>query len=246
MRHIHKQGDGGYHLDQAHQHPPETAQEATSRWGSFRGKSQVLECLLAEQFQLCCYTELRADLHGLGYHIEHVENKSQAPMRTFDYRNLAASALASDTIPALRERQASDHLSKDLFGGHASGKQKSVDMQRFISPHQTDCCRFFAYLSDGRVVPAVALSQQDKQRADYTIDLLNLNSPFLQVERRKWWHELDDLIDEHYQKDMDLLCLAAVDLVPVANKLSPFFSITRHLFGPIAEKVLNQSAPQLL
>ena len=246
MRHIHKQGDGGFQLNQSHQRPPETAQEASSRWGNFSGKSQVLEYLLAEQFQLCCYTELRADLHGLGYHIEHVENKSQAPMRTFDYRNLAASALASHAIPALRERQASDHLPKDLFGGHASGKQKSVDMQRFITPYQTDCRRFFAYLSDGRVVPAAALSPQDKQRADYTIDLLNLNSPFLQVERRKWWHELDDLIDEHYQNNMDPLCLAAVDLVPVANKLSPFFSITRHLFGPIAEKVLNQSAPQLL
>lgn len=246
MRHIHKQGDGGYDLDQAHQHPPETAEQASSRWRSFNGKQQVLECLLAEQYHLCCYTELRADQYDLGYHIEHVENKSQAPQRTFDYSNLAASALASHAINELKERQELDNLPQDQFGGHASGKQKSVDMLRFISPHQTDCRHFFAYLSDGRVVPTEGLSQPDKQRAIYTIDLLNLNSPFLQVERRKWWDELDLLMDEHLRKDMDLHCLAAVDLVPSANKLNPFFSITRHFFGRIAEKVLNQSAPQLL
>ncbi|EJT4385593.1 TIGR02646 family protein, partial [Salmonella enterica] len=49
--------------------------------------------LLNEQYHLCCYSEIRADLRGLGYHIEHVENKSQQPGRTFDYQNLAASAL---------------------------------------------------------------------------------------------------------------------------------------------------------
>lgn len=51
--------------------------------------------LLNEQYHLCCYSEVRADLRGLGYHIEHVENKSQHPERTFDYLNLAASALDS-------------------------------------------------------------------------------------------------------------------------------------------------------
>jgi uncharacterized protein (TIGR02646 family) len=246
MRHIRKQGDGGYHLNQAHQQPPQTAEQATRRWHSFSHKQQVLEYLLQEQYQLCCYSELRADEHGIGYHIEHVENKSQAPQRTFDYTNLAASALASDRLGSFLDQQEQRNLSADLFGGHAQGKQESVDMQRFVSPHQPDCARFFAYLSDGRVVPAEGLNQQDRDRALYTIDLLNLNIPFLQVERRKWWDELDQLVDEHLSKAMDLHYLASVDLVPTAHRLSPFFTMTRQFFGRIAEDVLHQSAPQLL
>lgn len=246
MRYIRKQGDGGYHLEVANQQPPQHSEEATSRWRRFNHKQEVLQYLLQEQYQLCCYTELRADEHGLGYHIEHIENKSQAPQRTFDYTNLAASALASDRLRSFIDQQKEQNLPADLFGGHATGKQKAVDMQRFISPHQHDCARFFAYLSDGRVVPANDLDQQDKARAQYTIELLNLNSPFLQVERRKWWDELDQLLGEHLSKEMDLHCLASVDLVPIAHRLSPFFSLTRQFFGRIAEDVLNERAPELL
>lgn len=246
MRHIRKQGDGGYHLNCAQQQPPQTAEQATSRWSSFSYKQQVLGLLLEEQYQLCCYSELRADEHGLGYHIEHVENKSQVPQRTFDYANLAASALNDKQFKAFKEQMAEKSLPDDLFGGHAQGKQRLVDMQRFVSPHQPDCARFFVYLSDGRVVPAGGLNPQDQARASYTIDLLNLNSPFLQVERRKWWDELDDLLDEHLSKEMDLHHLVAIDLLPTAYRLSPFFTMTRQFFGRIAEDVLHQSAHHLI
>jgi uncharacterized protein (TIGR02646 family) len=97
MRCITKQGSGGYHLNLAHGNPPLTDAQATSRWRSFRRhRQQVLQSLLDEQYHLCCYSELRADQESLGYHIEHVENKSQNPPRTFDYGNLAACALDSD------------------------------------------------------------------------------------------------------------------------------------------------------
>lgn len=246
MRHISKQGDGGYHLTQAHQQPPQTAKQATSRWHSFNHKPQVLEFLLQEQYQLCCYSELRADKHRLGYHIEHVENKSQVPERTFDYTNLAASALDDKRTKAFKAQMAEENLPAGLFGGHAQGKQQSVDMERLISPHQPDSARFFAYLSDGRIVPAEGLNQQEKERAQYTIDLLNLDCPFLQVERRKWWDELDQLMGEHQSKEMDLHHLASIDLVPTKHRLSPFFTMTRRFFGRIAEDVLQQSAPNLL
>ncbi|ELI0860547.1 TIGR02646 family protein, partial [Salmonella enterica] len=74
--------------------------------------------LLNEQYHLCCYSEIRADLRGLGYHIEHVENKSQQPGRTFDYQNLAASALDSENGLHL--------FGINAFGGHARGKQEAV------------------------------------------------------------------------------------------------------------------------
>ncbi|SFU97655.1 retron system putative HNH endonuclease [Pseudoduganella namucuonensis] len=232
MRAIHKHGNGGYHLSQANEKPPQTAEQALTRWDSFRPKykREVIASLLNEQYHLCCYSELRADEEGLGYHIEHVENKSQNPQRTFEYSNLAASALGT---PDLSEYNAQGH---ELFGGHAPGKQQSVDPVRFVSCHQADCHRFFAYVSDGRVVPAQELVPQERERAQYTIDTLNLNSPYLVTQRRKWWDELDALFEEHVVKGWSLADLAAVDLVPVNNRLGRFFSLTRQFWGPAAEQ----------
>lgn len=241
MRYIRKQGEGGYYLKRPNTNPPQTKEEAARRWNRFGHKKELLQKLLSEQYQLCCYSEIRADLLGLGYHIEHIENKSQNPTRTFDYNNLAASALASNDLHQKSVQQ------QGVFGGHAPGKQQIVDMQRFISPCEVDCARFFAFLSDGRIVPNRRLTVEETDRALYTINLLNLNSPFLLTERRKWWDELEELITQHLQDDMDLHYLAKVDLTPSRPEtLHPFFSLTRQLFGPIAEKVLQQHAPELV
>ncbi|MCW5238480.1 retron system putative HNH endonuclease [Verminephrobacter eiseniae] len=244
MRAIQKQGSGGFHLHQAHATPPQKPQQASSRWRSFAHKQAVLQHLLDEQYHLCCYSELRADEEELGYHIEHVENKSQNPPRTFDYANLAASALDSaNDLGAFKAH------GNEVFGGHARGKTGAhdpVDMQRFISPHQPDCRKFFAYLSDGRVVPTAVLTAQEHAQAQYTIDTLNLNSPFLVTRRRQWWNELDHLFQEHVNKGWSLAHLAAVDLVPSAGKLSRFFSLARQFFGTVAEQTLQQQAPALL
>lgn len=241
MRHIRKQGAGGFYLQQAQGHPPQSATEATSRWSSFGHKPALLQNLLDEQFHLCCYSELRADQESLGYHIEHVENKSQNPARTFDYGNLAASALdSSNGLYTLK-------IQGDVaFGGHAPGKQSAVDTQRFISPHHSDCARYFSYLSDGRVVPASALTYTETSAARYTIDLLNLNSPLLIMHRRQWWDELDALLHEHTDKGWSLPDLVAIDLVPSGGRLSRFFSLTRQFFGVVAERTLQQQAPALV
>ena len=238
MRAINKQGMGGHGLRQAHTNPPLTSEQATSRWGSFGHKQTVMVALLDEQYQLCCYSEIRADQEGFGYHIEHVENKSQNPLRTFDYANLAASALRSDDLPNLNRSEA--------FAGHATGKQQACDTARFISCHQPDCVRYFAYLSDGRIIPSQSIDAIEQDRAQYTIDILNLNSPYLLTRRRQWWDELDSLFQEHTAKNWSLPHLAAVDLVPVAGGLSRFFSLTRQFFGQVAEQTLLQQAPVLV
>nr|WP_255522892.1 retron system putative HNH endonuclease [Rugamonas sp. CCM 8940] len=226
---------------QSHANPPQTAGEASSRWRGFAHKPSLMESLLDEQYHLCCYSELPADQEGLGFHIEHVENKSQNPPRTFDYANLAASALASENdLRAFKAR------GDELFGGHAPGKQAACDMVRFVSCHQADCHRFFAYVSDGRALPAKALDARETDRAQYTIDILNLNSPYLVTLRRKWWDELDELFQEHAEKGWSLIDLAAIDLVPVNRRLNRFFSQTRQFFGPLAEQALRQHAARLV
>lgn len=161
------------------------------------------------------------------------------PQRTFDYQNLAASALDSqnDLAPFRAQGQ-------EIFGGHA--KLGEYDEALFVSCHQADSARFFAYVSDGRVIPAEDLDEMDAAKAKYTIDLLNLNSPYLIPLRRDWWGELDQLFTEHQVKGWSVEHLAAVDLVPTGNKLSQFFSMTRQFYGRIAEQVLQQDGPQLV
>ena len=240
MRYIAKQGWGSGELSRENLQPPQTQNEAGKRWKRFgsHNKQALLPFLLNEQYYLCCYGELRADLRGFGYHIEHVENKSQQPGRTFDYQNLAASALDSEN--GLHQ------FGINAFGGHAQGKNKSVDMAKFIHCHLPDCSHYFAYVSDGRVVPAEGLSVQEKERAQYTIDLLNLNCGFLQTERRNHWDELERLFDEHIQKDWDLHQLIQLELVPTDGKLNEFFSLTRQFFKQDAEWVLQQHAPDVM
>jgi uncharacterized protein (TIGR02646 family) len=239
MRFIKKLGTGGYNLGQAHNHLPLNGQEARSRWSSFGYKTDVLGKLLDEQYHLCCYSEIRADILNLGYHIEHVQPKSKYHQLTFDYQNLAASAL--DSASDLQDFKAQ---TQEVFGGHAKGSQ--YDSNLFVSCHQPSCISFFAYLSDGRIVPKDGLNAIDTDKAIYTIGLLNLNSTYLITLRRSWWNELDDLFVEHESKGWDLKYLVAVDLVPTNGKVSQFFSITRHFFGPVAETVLQTNASHLV
>ncbi|ELG2675532.1 TIGR02646 family protein [Salmonella enterica subsp. enterica serovar Cerro] len=241
MRHVIKTRRGTGALLTAHEQPPQNSDQSTRRWQRFgrENKAALMTLLLNEQYHLCCYSEIRADLRGLGYHIEHVENKSQQPGRTFDYQNLAASALDSENGLHL--------FGINAFGGHARGKQEAVDMAKFIHCHLPDCSRYFAYLSDGRIVPADELNAQEMERAEYTIDLLNLNSGFLQTERRNHWEELEQLFEEHIEKGWDLQQLLQLELVPSPDhKLHEFFSITRQFFQQEAGQVLQIHAPALI
>ena len=236
MRFIRKRAFSSYYLDQAQANPPQTGGQAISRWSHFWHKDTVTQCLWDEQYGLCAYTELRPDEAGFGTHIEHVQPKSRYPQRTFDFSNLV--------LCALDESDLQTRAVNDRFGGHA--KLGEYDPALFVSCLQNDCPRFFAYLSDGRVVAAANLSVNETQQAQYTIDLLNLNAPYLLVQRKNWLDELDGLIDEHLDNDNSLEDLAAIDLLPTSGKLSRFFSATRQRFGWIAEQLLQEHAPELL
>lgn len=231
MRSIIKIGNGSRHLDRANNNPPTTEEEATNRWKSFRKhKARLVECLSYEQYGLCGYSEIRPDKVGLGTHIEHIEPKSKNPSRTFDYRNLILSALASDDL----QSRAKD----DVFGGHA--KARVYDSSLFVSCLNPICSQHFVYLLDGRVEPSNKLDQNTQKNAQYTIDLLNLNSPYLVNLRQNWLDEIDTLIDEHIINEGSLECLAGVDLLPHGEKLSEFFTATRQRFGSIAEIILRE------
>lgn len=223
--------------------PPATSEEASNGWNNFGGIRSVRNALLAEQYHLCCYSEVRADEVHLGYHIEHIENKSQNPSRTFDSTNLAASAIDSNLGFSQLKQQSGD-LKSNLFGGHALLKAQGVDMTKLVHPQLNNCANFFLYLSDGRIFPHPELDEQDKEKAKYTIRQLNLDCPYLRTLRRNWWQELQGKRDGW--DDVRALSVAQVDLVPSNGKLNRFFSLTRQFYGSLAEQTLAQQAPELL
>jgi uncharacterized protein (TIGR02646 family) len=232
MRYIHKQEYYNYYLNQAHKNPPISANQARSRWKSYRRHKEVLSCdLHGEQYGLCAYSEIRPDLEGFNTHIEHIQPKSRYPERTFDYFNLVLSTFSDDELKNLAKQ--------DCFGGHYKLGQYNADL--FISCLNPNCIDYFIYRLDGNIEPNRQLNSNEMKKAKETITLLNLNSPYLINKREKWIDELDTLIEEHLAEGQESLrCLASIYLTPCNNQLYPFFSAARQRFGTqLAEEILK-------
>ena len=235
MRTIHKGNYGGHHLEVEHQIPPQTKEEARRRWSAFNHKPQLTTLLVDEQYGQCAYSEINMAHHGIGCHIEHLEPRSLAPTRTFDYNNLVLSALSSNDLCTMEKN--------NVFAGHY--KLSRYDPDQFISCIDNDSAEHFVYLSDGRVTAKNSLEDIDQQKAEYTIELLNLNSPYLVNLRKRWLDELDQLIDEYLDNELSLIDLASVYLLPRNELLDSFFTANRQRFGRIGDRILKQEAPEL-
>ena len=234
MKFIEKRRSGGAGLARFHLSPPNSSSEARVGWRRFNKKKgrklNLRRDLEADQYGLCSYSEIRPDLHGIYWHVEHVKPKSKYPPLTFDYRNLALSALSDKDLAVFNESA--------YFGGHH--KKNEFDEAKFISCFDVHCEKFFLYRSDGRVVPKIELSDDDSERSKYTIDLLNLNSEYLVNKRRNWYEQLAGLIDENLDCAVTLEQLARSDLLPSEGRLMEFFSITRQLYGRVAERIMTE------
>jgi len=248
MKYIAKRKGQPDYLYDHHAHPPETASNAKTKWRRFVGGREyqlLFDALLKEQYGLCAYSEIRPDEHGLGFHVEHIKPKSQYPNQTFDHHNLVLSALSSQDLNALKikyddtEESGSKPMGSYCFGGHA--KLSRFNKLEFLSPLRAKAKRnYFLYLNTGRVVPNPVKTRRYQKRAQYTIDLLNLNHSMLVALRKEWIEEIDALIDEHLENDMCLESLASIDLISANGKLSNFYTATCQRFGTsITDIVLN-------
>lgn len=231
---------------------PATSEEATRRWKNFNGKTELSRQLLQQQYGLCCYTELNLTDFALeqhkGTHIEHERPKSMFPDRTFDYDNLLLCSLASEDLKHFPGQQ--------QFGGHFKGSNFVAGS--FVSPHQANCRDYFIYSSgSGEISPNLELPEDEQQKAQYTIDLLNLNAPFLKAERKQWLEEIEEclepLIDSSDLQSIELL--AETELTPAqrhdtklgynCDQLRKFHSAVRAVFGQLGEKVIQKHCPDI-
>lgn len=187
---------------------PSTSEEAAVRWDEFGGKKTVRNKLKLEQKGLCAYTEFNisafvslASSTQYGCHIERIKPKSRFPNETFDYENLVVSVLDAHDLYSIKQGELSvitqdpdDKSHLNYFGGHA--KFYFYDANFFISPTDPDCERFFAFLeASGEIVPSPHLDDAEQEKATYTINLLNLNHPFLQNQRRQRIEEVVNVLD---------------------------------------------------
>lgn len=255
MRHIKKRN--GFSTKelrvQCSQGAPTTAEEARRRWNRFTDSKYRLRIqLLTEQFGLCCYSEINLTdfyLHQkLGSHLEHEKPKSYYPTHTFDYNNLLLSSLAPEDLTRF------PHSTN--FAGHY--KSNIFNPLLFISPQDPNCRGYFIYSSDtGEISPNQSRQADDQKKARYTIDLLNLNAPYLLAERREWLQEIESLI-AHYVEDGDIDAIESIAQVELTlthrtcpflavhvDQLRKFHSAVRAIFGQLGERVINQECPNI-
>lgn len=126
-----------------------------------RLKKHILE---QEQFKLCCYCETRVSMDLA--HIEHIKPKSVYPNETYSYPNLLVSCEGN----LLNEQQ---DRSKHICG-HKKGRV--YDEAKFLSPTLPNIADFFEFeTNSGRIQATSTLSNSGREKALYTINVLNLN-----------------------------------------------------------------------
>jgi uncharacterized protein (TIGR02646 family) len=187
---------------------PSTSEEAEERWDGFGKKKVVRNKLKSEQKGLCAYTEFNisafvslASSTQYGCHIEHIKPKSRFPNETFDYENLVVSVLDAHDLHSIKQgelfvitQDPDDESHLNYFGGHA--KFYFYDANLFISPTDPDCEHFFAFLEEsGAIIPSPDLDDSEQEKARYTIELLNLNHPYLKNQRRQRIEEVVNVLD---------------------------------------------------
>ena len=250
MRYIHK-GNADSALVLRHKNPPTTEAEATVAWRNFRGKrkDKTRDRCLTEQFYLCGYSEIDLtnkipvvdntgqDLsQDLGRHLEHIEPKSVNPARTFDHQNLIVCAIDDVKFRNL--------VKSDVFGGHA--KLKWYHSQGLIHPLLPGCRNYFFYeVTTGRVKPRLGMPRREQAKARLTIYKLNLNAPALMLWRRTWLQQAEQIIMKLINDTDALQQFAQAELLPTNNRLRPFHSAQRQLFGRLGEQVCQQNNPPL-
>lgn len=127
---------------------------------------EACEALLAEQQNLCGYTEIffRRNLKG---HIDHFVKRDIDNRKTFDWNNLVYASL------------------DDAFGArYKDRKIKSEDYNDIFNPVFDNPQEYFEYSLLGDIMPKTGIDSINRKRAEKTIELFNLNDSTL-CNRRK-------------------------------------------------------------
>ena len=139
------------------------------KWEDTKDESPVWRkhILEHEQSGLSGYTE--APLHLEKSHIDHFKQQSLFPLLVFEWNNYVVDG------------------NDDYYGARYKDKaiRSRADNEKLINPVVEDAQRFFKYELSGKIVPADDLSEEEIEKAGFTIVSFNLNESSLVYRRKK-------------------------------------------------------------
>ena len=137
-------------------------------------KKEVTDSLMKEQGYVCCYCERR--LTDADSHIEHFNPQSNNAVDPLDYTNMLCSC--------------QDKLEQGEPRHCGNLKSGWFDEKCLVSPLYSDCEGRFAYLINGKIMPA----NESDDAAKMTIEKLGLNINKLNADRGK---AIEPFLDEN-------------------------------------------------
>ena len=173
------------------------------QWEETTGVSRVWReyMLEHEQRRLSGYTELFLPVLDRT-HIDHFKKRELFEDLVFNWNNLLVDSK-------------DDSFGARYKDSHIHGTQ---DNERLINPIEEDAVRFFQYDPTGKIVPANGLTHEEQQRAQYTIDMFNLNEGSLK-ERRKAILNSDPCAYKGLSDEEVLQCLHTLGFPSVVEQL---------------------------
>ncbi len=142
----------------------------THKWGEVNeaDKGEIWLKLDEMQGKRCAYCEAAIVTTKVGStsHIEHFEQRSRARPKTYLWSNLFGSCNRKDSCGKHKDEQT--YTPADL-----------------IKPDIEDPEALLVFIPDGTVHPKVGLSPADKQRAQETIRIFNLNGSLAEIRKRE-------------------------------------------------------------
>jgi len=122
------------------------------------------DILNREQKNLCAYCEKKISSNPNISNIDHFKTRNLFPEKTLDYNNLLVSCNAKDRCSTLKDNN------KSLL-------KRKEDYENTVNPTIENPNEFFDYLLSGEIVPL-------NQKAQFTIEIFNLNHQSLYDERK--------------------------------------------------------------
>jgi len=139
-----------------------------TRWEEAKGHTHIWREHIIQQEQDGCSGYTEAPIRTANSHIDHFRKQALFQDYIFCWENYVADSIDED------------------FG--AKFKDKNIHTKeenlKLINPIEENAEHFFYYLANGMMVLAQGLTEQEKERAQFTIDMFNLNHQSLK-ERRK-------------------------------------------------------------
>ena len=124
--------------------------------------------ILSEQNGLCIYCEKVVNDYPNECHIDHYRKRDYFPNETLNYNNLLLSC---------------NNFKR--CAKHKDSKIKKEDYKKFINPILENPENFLEYTFYGEFKPKDNLSDINKEKAIFTIEILNLNDRSLIEERKQ-------------------------------------------------------------